>query len=343
MKKIIELFKHKWAEYFVEILVIIVGIFGAFTLNNWNEKRKQDKAFLTLTDQLYNSVYIDISNFEETILSINSQTNLINDFLNKKKEVSEIGISELFYLDTYGKSVYPESKILAQKLDFNLNNDLQNELSKKIFGSYLFKDIPDHFNFNNNNSFTKFLVSKKLPRPAVMFGHHGNIAALHDTSLYNSSHLQILNKLLSNKDFQENIKMLRSVKNLNKMIIYQLSDNAKNLLKSLNDYNPNLKLQFDQVQIIGSALKGFYEGLSMNKINKRNSLWKIKLNLTDGQIKFRNGNNWSQNRGVDSFPGGTANWFGGNINVKKGYYEIFLDLDEKSYSFKKLNSNNSEI
>ena len=73
MKKIIELFKHKWAEYFVEILVIIVGIFGAFTLNNWNEKRKQDKAFLTLTDQLYNSVYIDISNFEETILSINSQ------------------------------------------------------------------------------------------------------------------------------------------------------------------------------------------------------------------------------------------------------------------------------
>ena len=76
---------------------------------------------------------------------------------------------------------------------------------------------------------------------------------------------------------------------------------------------------------------------------QRNSLWKINLNLTDGQIKFRNGNNWGQNWGGNSFPSGRANWYGNNIDVEKGYYEIFLDLDEKSYSFKKLNTNNLGI
>ena len=45
---------------------------------------------------------------------------------------------------------------------------------------------------------------------------------------------------------------------------------------------------------------------------------------------------WSQNWGGDDFPNGKAIWFGNNIYVKKGYYEITLDLLKKSYKFEKL-------
>ena len=345
MKKIIRLIKKKWSEYVIEILVIIIGIFGAFLLNDWNEKRKLENIFSNIIDQLYNSVYTDISTFENFELSIDRQIELINQFTIKNKEISKQSISELFYLDTYGIISHSESKILSQKLEFNFNHELQNILSKKIFGSYLYMNwVNNDFNLNDDQRFTKFLISKKLPRPAVFFGYHGTNAAIHDISVYNDNHLEIVKKLLAKDDFQQKIKSLRSLKYLSKQLMINGRKNAEDLLKSLSDYNPKIKLQFDDLQIIGSALKnGFNEGVSMIKMNERNSLWKIKLNLTDGKIKFRNGNNWGQNWGGNSFPQGKATWYGNDIYVKKGHYEIILDLDKKSYVFKLSYSDNNSM
>ncbi|GIR58132.1 MAG: hypothetical protein CM15mP65_07130 [Crocinitomicaceae bacterium] len=130
---------------------------------------------------------------------------------------------------------------------------------------------------------------------------------------------------------------MKSDKYLNLNMLETTTNNAKEVLNSLYKFNQKIKLQFEDIQIIGTALKdNFNEGVAMKNMNNGNSLWKIKLQLENGEIKFRNGNDWSQNWGGDHFPIGKAIWFGNNIYVKKGYYEITLDLLKKSYKFEKL-------
>jgi hypothetical protein len=66
MKRILTTLTQKWPEYLLEILVITIGILGAFTLNNWNEGRKIGEEKIELVDQL-------IANYEANLLQLDQK------------------------------------------------------------------------------------------------------------------------------------------------------------------------------------------------------------------------------------------------------------------------------
>ena len=56
------------------------------------------------------------------------------------------------------------------------------------------------------------------------------------------------------------------------------------------------------------------------------------VTLTDGEIKFRENNDWANNYGSDSSTGGNLVAGGGNLTVSVGAYKIVLDLNNLTYT-----------
>ena len=56
------------------------------------------------------------------------------------------------------------------------------------------------------------------------------------------------------------------------------------------------------------------------------------VTLTDGEIKFRENNDWANNYGSSSSSGGALTSGGGNITVTAGSYKIVMDLNNLTYT-----------
>lgn len=65
--------------------------------------------------------------------------------------------------------------------------------------------------------------------------------------------------------------------------------------------------------------------------------WMLTVRLTQGEMKFRANDTWDVNWGGNSFPTGTANRNGSNINVPAtGYYTIYFNSANGDYHFEGL-------
>jgi hypothetical protein len=63
MKNLITHLKAEWHKYLLEILVITLGILGAFALNNWNEKRKSQ----LLGEEIFSSLYMEFNSNQQDL------------------------------------------------------------------------------------------------------------------------------------------------------------------------------------------------------------------------------------------------------------------------------------
>lgn len=86
MKIIFKTFKEKWPEYFLEVLVITLGILGAFVLNSWNDSRKANNVQQRTMERMIDDLESDLrryafltEQFDERISRCDSVLGLIQN------------------------------------------------------------------------------------------------------------------------------------------------------------------------------------------------------------------------------------------------------------------------
>ncbi|MEL6986426.1 MAG: SusF/SusE family outer membrane protein [Bacteroidota bacterium] len=92
---------------------------------------------------------------------------------------------------------------------------------------------------------------------------------------------------------------------------------------------------FESFGIIGDAtpIGNFDEDVDMTADTDEPWIWRTTIQLTNGTVKFRAEDDWTDNWGGDDFPTGVGVPGGGNIPVQAGEYNVSFNVITLEYSF----------
>ena len=133
MKKLLQTIKEKWVEYILEIMVIIIGILGAFALNNWNESRKENIKEIQMLTELKASLAYDLkSNFTRNIPAIREDIQRCQEVIEHiENDIYIKDSTNFFWLSRYVtfNPKYMAYKSLENKgIDLIQNDSLKNAI-----------------------------------------------------------------------------------------------------------------------------------------------------------------------------------------------------------------------
>jgi hypothetical protein len=339
---------QKYFRYaFGEVALIMIGIFMALQLQNWNENRKQEKQFNVILEQLYNAIIYDVDKFNDQMEYMSYQIEILDFILNFPDSIPKEELPYALYnagFDNF-KSYQSDASFYVNDLYSDYDNLEQNELVKQITG-YLnkVKSLDSNTYDINNDILSSFLISEDLAYPN-MNREDLNEGWLTNDSLYYPE--EVLNKLqkdIKSNKYQSFINTYRSQKIAYKRGAQSKYNDGNSILDLIKSYYPEVRVIYENVGIIGTALQGYDDvggkSTPMQRTNVKNSIWEAELVLKEGTVKFRCNDSWLRNWGgnysEEQFPSGSATPDGDNIPVKAGKYHIKLNLSNYTYEFTKI-------
>ena len=316
--------ENKFRNYFKyalgEVVIIMLGIFFALQLQNWNEKRKQEARFKANLEQLYNTITDDSWHFDQmaglTERIVNTLDLLLdyNDNLPEDRLPAGLWHSVLATLDRYNS----ETTQILLNLEYNTGNINQNYLAKQLMGYGVLINEKEKSGFNIDNTIYEILLDNNISSPGFDFKipQKGYIS---DSTHYTDMEILNAKKLLKDENFRTQLKTQHTITSLRVLDFKELHNDAIAILALIKQYHPDVKLMFQDVGIIGTSINGFDDvgakSTTMTLVDKEESIWEIEMYLKKGRVKFRCRDSWAINWGGNNFPKGKAVDHGGDIII----------------------------
>ena len=325
---------------FGEVILIMLGIFMALQLQNWNEKRKQEIQFKTTLEQLYNTITDDSWAYDNAARNAQNSVNTIDQLLNYNDSIPDQELPMAMWSIMFSRktSNNSESLQILKNLNYNSENIEHTKLAEQLQSYATLETIKNNNYFDVvNPKIDELLLKNNIAFPRLD-AEKQNLGLVGDSTYYHREDIDNAKKLLQDKNFRAHLKSKRTMLSYYIMDFNVLHNDALAMLKLIKNYYPDVKLLFEDVGIIGTSINGFdnvgASSTPMALTDEEQSIWEIELYLKEGRVKFRCRDSWALNWGGDTFPKGKANFEGQDISVNKaGNYNVILNLSENTYEF----------
>ena len=225
-----------------------------------------------------------------------------------------------------------ETAYLVNALEYDAQDPPQRELAK---------ELTTYASFHNAGRsrgrlrLTSLLESQNLPNPNPSFGFSSYDDFIEDHSIYSQQDLMKIREMVTSDQVRAILATLRAEKAFLVDVSYNtFLNDGLSMLKVIKTHNPKVRLKYSNVGILGTALpSGWDQSVPLELVDEEKSIWELKTYLNDGVVKFRTRDSWVTNWGGKDFPKGKTIYFGDNINVRKGWYLIRINLSENEYEF----------
>ncbi len=334
---------NKFSKYLLyavgEIVLIMIGIFMALQLQNWNENKRRENEFKSVLDQLYSTISYDIKFLEELHKNYTDKLELITIILETPDSIPSQRLPyPLHYLaQSPGHQYKSETIFHANNLKYNPSHREQNELIKEINNYIINISEIQKVDFNHIKS---RLNQLNIPHPKI---DHTKIMSGwidSDSTYYDAEDVSNLYKEIRSKSFRTMLRNLYTDFAYIRGSFFTILSNGKSIMQLIKTYYPEVKILYMNVGIIGTSINGYDDvgakSTPMIQTDVENSIWEIDLYLKEGTVKFRCRDSWAQNWGSNDFPKGIGYQDGPNIPVNEaGMYHVTLNLSSNYYEFTK--------
>ena len=315
-----------------EVLLIMLGIFMALQLQNWNEKRKQETRFKATLEQLYTTLNYDAEKFRRDSIALYSHIQVLDSLLYHPDKINDEQLPYIFFGLKYNILPYlSESIYHSQQLNYNPDDTEQKEIAKEII------------NYTNTIANYKYLMEERLDKavrdidialPKSNLNDVNGDWDYSDSDYYNDYDIINLHNLIRSHSFRALLKTERSYKIWNWTDAHNWHINAVSIRKLIKKYYPEVKEFYKDVGIIGASINGWDKSTPMTLTNSEENIWELDLYLKQGKVKFRCRDSWTQNWGANDFPKGIGGQGGPDIPIPEaGNYHIIFKPVTGEYQF----------
>ena len=163
MKRILSTLKEKWPEYLLEILVLIIGIYGAFALDKWNENAKSKRTEFELLKALHHDLGENILQLNSVIAfdsMVYSRQNVLVKILDSEASVYHDTLKIYFGFSNRSASFDPQRLAYEslKSIGFDIISDIQ--VRNKVIE--LYDQDYSHFKETGESQGRMYVESSKI-------------------------------------------------------------------------------------------------------------------------------------------------------------------------------------